>query len=157
MKKSYNDIKALKSDLKKDINAVLADEVFNEVRKCELEHLEEDVFSIYEPSIYERRRTGGLDDENNIIAQVNDGTLTVLNITQFNPGYGTSNKGVGLAELVNGGDGAGGYQYDYPFRIRVPYTEPRKFIDNTITELENTSKLNDALVKGLRKRGIDAN
>lgn len=153
MKKSYSDIKALKADLKKDINAVLADEVFNEVRKCEMEHIEEDIFSVYSPKIYQRRAVGGIDDEQNIVGSVKDMELTVENITEFNDDYGTYNSGRGLSTLINDGESLNGYFYDY----EGEFTQSRPFIDRTTEELENSNRLNNALSKGLKKRGIDAN
>ena len=152
MKKSYNDIKALKADLRKDINAVLADEVFNEVRKCELEHIEEDVFSVYNPKIYQRRTVGGINDEQNIVGSVRDMELTVENITEFNDDYGTYTHGRGLADLINDGEHLKGCFYDYAGE----FTKPRPFIDRTVEELENSNRLDNALIKGLRKKGIDA-
>lgn len=153
MKKSYNDIKTLKNDLKKDINAVLADEVFDEVRKCELEHVEEDVFSVYSPKIYQRRAVGGIDDEQNIVGTVKNMKLTVENITEFNDDYGTYNSGRGLSTLINDGEHLKNYFYDY----EGEFTKPRPFIDRTVEELENSNRLDNALIKGLRKKGIDAN
>lgn len=153
MKKSYNDIKALKADLKKDINAVLADEVFNEVRKCELEHIEEDVYSVYNPKIYKRRAVGGVSDPDSIVGSVKDMELTVANTAEFNDNYGSSNHGRGLAELINQGEMRGSFYYDYPGE----FTLPRPFIDRTVEELENSNRLDNALIKGLRKKGIDAN
>lgn len=153
MKKSYNDIKDLKNDLKKDINEVLADEVFSEVKKCELEHIEEDIFSVYSPKTYKRRAVGGINDEQNIVSSVKNMELTVANIVEFNDDYGSSNHGRGLADLINDGEHLKGYFYDYPGE----FTQPRPFIDRTIAELESTDRLNNAMVKGLRKRGIDAN
>lgn len=153
MKKSYSDIKALKADLKKDINAVLADEVFNEVRKCELEHIEQDVFSVYNPKIYQRRAVGGIDDPDNIVGSVQDMELTVVNTAEFNDDYGSSNHCRGLVDLINQGERRGSYYYDYPGE----FTQPRPFIDRTIEELENTDRLDSALIKGLRKRGIEVN
>lgn len=153
MKKSYNDIKALKADLKKDINAVLADEVFDEVRKCELEHVERDIFSVYSPKIYQRRAVGGIDDEQNIVGTVKNMELIVENITEFNDDYGTYNHGTGLVDLINDGEKKGGHFYDYPGE----FTQPRPFIDRTIAELENSNRLNNAMIKGLKKRGIEAN
>lgn len=155
MKKSYDDVKSLLSDLKSDIDSTLASEVLDEVRKCEIEHVQEDVLGVYNPCFYERRRNGGIDDPENIVGMVNNLTLSVTNVTPFNSGYGTKNHGVGLATLINGGDGAGGFEYDYPYRIRVSYTNARPFLDNTVRELEESNRLENALNKGLKSRGAN--
>ena len=153
MKKSYNDIKALKADLKKDINAVLADEVFNEIRKCELEHIDEDVYSVYNPKIYKRRAIGSISDPDNIVGSVKNMELIVMNTAEFNDDYGSSNHGRGLVDLINQGEMRGSYYYDYSGE----FIKPRPFIDRTVEELENSNRLNNAMIKGLRKKGIDVN
>lgn len=147
----YDDVDKLLNDIKSDIEDTLADEVLDEVRNIELKHVEEDVFSVYNPKIYERRRVGGIDDPDNIIGQVNNMELEVDNITKFNDGYFSSNHGVGLADLINDGDSFGGYFYDYPGE----FNQPRPFLDNTIDEIEDTDSVENALERGLRKRKYD--
>lgn len=149
MKNSYDEIDDLLSDLKYDIEDTLQDEVLDEVKKIEIEHVEKDVFSVYSPIIYSRRKTGGLDAPDNIIGTVENMELTVENITPFNDDYGSSNHGVGLADLVNDGDNLRGYFYDYP----GSFNQPRPFLDNTEEEIEQTEQIDNALEKGLNKRG----
>lgn len=153
--KHFTDIDALLADVQKSINKSLANEVMDAVRDVELSHIERDVLSVYSPSIYERRGSGGIDDERNIIGTVKDGRLTVDNVTPFNDDYGTRNKGTGLAYMINEG-GNSEHDYDYGFRgAEAPYSQPRPFIDNTIEELEKTEVIEDALAKGMKKDGID--
>lgn len=147
-KDTYDDINALLGDLKSDIEDTLAHEVLDEVKNIELRHIEDDVFSVYSPSIYKRRLTDGIDDPENIVGEVHDMILEVDNVTEFNDGYGTYNHGTGLAELINDGERRGGYYYDYPGE----FTQPRPFIDNTIDEIEHTDSVEKALVRGLKKR-----
>lgn len=151
MKNSYDDIDELLNDIKSDIEDTLMDEVLDKVKDIELKHVEDDVFSVYSPDIYERRGIGGIDDPNNIIGTVNNMQLEVDNITRFNSGYGTYNHGVGLAELINDGDSFNGYFYDYP----GSFNQPRPFIDNTAEEIEKTDSVENALANGLRKRNYD--
>lgn len=150
-KEIYDDVDALLQDLKSDIEDTLAKEVLDEVRDIEIRHIEDDVLSVYGPSIYERRISGGIDDPSNIIGETNDMILEVDNVTRFNDGYGTYNHGVGLASLINDGEKRGGFYYDYPGE----FTQPRPFIDNTIEEIEQTDSVESALAKGLRKRNYD--
>lgn len=151
MKKSYTDVNALLKDLKNDIEDTLAKEVFDEVRDIELRHVEEDVLSAYHPKIYQRRTTGGIADEKNIVGEFRDMQLVVDNITPFESGYGTYNHGVGLADLINDGESRNGYFYDYPGE----FTQPRPFIDNTIDEIEHTDFVENALKSGLKRHGYD--
>lgn len=150
-KNSYDDIDELLNDIRSDIEETLKDDVFDEVREIELEHIERDVLSAYTPKIYERRTSGGIDDPKNIVGYVKDMQLSVDNITQFNTGYGTKHRGTGLAQLINDGDSFNGYFYDYPGE----FNQPRPFIDNTIIEVEKTDRVESALEKGMRKRKYD--
>lgn len=151
MKDTYDDIDRLLNDLKSDIEDTLMDEVLDAVKDIELKHIEEDVFSVYSPSIYKRRATDGIDDPDNIVGKVNNMQLEVDNVTEFNNGYGTYNHGYGLAELINDGENLNGYFYDYP----GVFNQPRPFLDNTIDEIEKTDSVEHALAKGLQKRKYD--
>lgn len=150
-KNSYDDIDELLNDIRSDIEETLKDEVFDEVRDIELEHIERDVLSTYTPKIYERRDIGGIDDPKNIVGYVKDMQLSVDNITQFNTGYGTKHRGTGLAQLINDGDSFNGYFYDYPGE----FNQPRPFLDHTILEVEQSNRVENALEKGMRKRKYD--
>ena len=126
-------------------------EVLDEVKEIELKHIKEDVFDIYSPKIYQRRAVGGISDPDNIVGEVNDMQLEVENVARFNDDYGTYNHGIGLADLINDGENRNGYFYDYPGE----FTQPRPFIENTIEEIERTNSVENALGKGLKKRGYD--
>lgn len=153
--KHFTDINALLADVQKSINKSLKNEVMDAVREVELSHIERDVLSVYTPSIYERRGSGGIEDMRNIIGTVKDGRLTVENVTPFNEDYGTRNRGTGLGYMINEG-GNSEHDYDYGFRtIEAPYSQPRQFIDNTIEELDKTEIIEDALAKGMKKDGIN--
>ncbi len=151
MKENYTDIDSLLRDLKSDIEDTLMDEVLDEVREIELQHIEDDVLGVYSPKIYQRRGIGGIDDPDNIVGCIEDMQLVVDNVARFNDGYGTYNHGVGLADLINDGSGKNGAFYDYDGE----FTRPRPFLDNTIEEIEHTDSVEDALAKGLRKRNYD--
>lgn len=150
-KSNYDDIDELLNDLKSDIEDTLMDEVLDEVKDIEIKKVQDDVFSAYSPKIYERRGTHGIDDPDNIVGTVNNMQLEVDNVTQFNEGYFSNNKGLGLADLINDGNSLSGYFYDYP----GSFEQPRRFIDDTIEEVEQTDKVENALANGLRKRNYD--
>lgn len=148
---TYDDVDTLLKDLKSDIEDTLMDEVLDEIRNIEIEQVEEDVFSVYSPSIYKRRLHDGLDDPDNIVGKIHNMELEVDNITEFNDDYGTYNRGRGLPGLINDGEGKSGFFYDY----QGEFTQPRPFIDNTIEEIEQTDLVENALAKGLKKRNYD--
>lgn len=152
MKNSYDDVDELLNDIKSDIQDTLLDEVLDEVKRIELEHVKDDVFSVYKPSIYERRNSSGIDDPDNIVGEVYDGVrLEVDNVTRFNDGYGTYNHGTGLSDLINEGSTTDGYFYDYPGE----FNNARPFINNTIDDIERTDDVENALAKGLKRRKYD--
>lgn len=153
--KHFTDINALLADAQNSINKALRNEVMDAVREVELRHVERDVLSVYTPSIYERRGSGGIEDVRNIIGTVKDGRLTVENVTPFNEDYGTRNQGNTLAYMINEG-GNSEHDYEYGFRgAEAVYANPRPFIDNTVEELDETEIIEDALAKGMKKDGID--
>ncbi len=148
MKDLYDDVEELLKSLEADIEDTLMHEVLDEVKEIELRHVEDDVFDVYKPKIYERRDSGGINDPDNIVGTVQNMELEVENITPFASGYGTWNRGIGLTELINDGNSTSGYFYDYPGE----FNQPRPFLDNTIEEIERTDDVEDALAKGLNKR-----
>lgn len=150
MKDLYDDVEELLKSLETDIEDTLMHEVLDEVKEIELRHVEEDVLDVYTPKIYERRGIGegGIDDPDNIVGTVENMELEVENITPFASGYGTWNRGVGLAELINDGNNTSGFFYDY----YGEFNRPRPFIDNTADEIERTDDVENALAKGLNKR-----
>lgn len=150
-KDTYDDLDTLLKDLKADIEDTLMDEVLDEVKNIEIEHIEQDVFSVYSPSIYKRRLSDGIDDPDNIVCEVRDLQLKVENVAEFDDGYGTYNHGRGLADLVNDGERKSGFFYDY----HGEFERVRPFIDNTIDEIEQTDSVENAIAKGLKKRNYD--
>lgn len=87
MKKSFKEWDDLMNDIKSDIDDVLSEEVFDEVRDIEIEHIQSDVFNQYTPEIYERRSVNGIDDPRNIVGYEKNMHLSVVNEAQFNDGY----------------------------------------------------------------------
>lgn len=140
----------LLKDLKSNIEETLLDEVLDEVKEIELRHIEQDVL-VYSPKIYKRRSNGGISDPDNIVGEVNNMELEVENVTRFNDDYGTYNHGTGLADLINEGNNRNGYFYDYSGE----FEQPRPFLENTEEEIERGSSVENALSKGLKRRGYD--
>lgn len=147
-------LKALEKHLKEQIQDVLQNEVLEQVRKTELEAIDDIVYGAGTPKVYQRRKNDlGLSDPGNMIPLMTDDgmTLQVHNMTAFNKEYGTENQGMGLDELVEYGDGGGGFQYDYGLGW---WSHARPFTQETIDRLNNSKEHLDQLWAGLRRRGI---
>ncbi len=147
MSKRYTNLNNLISDVKSDIDKSLKNEVFDEIRAIELEHVQKDVLDVYSSKDYVRRHQMGIDDPQNIVGVVSGGELVVDNVTPFNSDYFTANKGIGLAELINYGNGR--FYYDYP----GAFERPRPFIDRARIEVAKSDRVKKALEKGMNKKG----
>ena len=112
-----------------------------------MEHVQKDVLDVYSPKDYVRRHQMGIDDPQNIVGVVSGGELVVDNVTPFNSDYFTANKGIGLAELINYGNGR--FYYDYP----GAFERPRPFIDRARIEVAKSDRVKKALEKGMNKKG----
>lgn len=137
--------------MEKDIEDTLSNEVLKKTKEVIMKHVEKDVFKQYEPKIYKRREYGGLDDPDTIIGTVDNMELNVEDIADFASGYGTFNRGRGLARLVNDGEGKSGFYYDYD----GIFTQERPFWDNAEDEITSSDIIENALGNGLKKRGYD--
>ena len=111
----------------------------------QISQIQEKVYGVYNPEVYERRYgNGGLMDEENIKGEVKKGDLTVENKTPPNPEArdgATVDKN--LIEVIETGIG---YDYDNP--------GARPFIDATIQALRASGAIVNALKIGLEKQGI---
>ena len=146
-------LKELRNYIEKCIDDSLENEVLETVKKIEISHVDEDVFDVYSPSVYERRGVLGIDDPDNIVGNISqNGVLEVENITEFNPEYETENLGLGLVKLIEYGHGTSGYFYDYP--TSKDFTEPRPFISNTKKEIKEYKSHVIAMKSGLEKHQI---
>ena len=146
-------LKELRKVVEKAIDDSLENEVFEATRSEEIKSIEIDVFAVYTPKIYERRAFGVINDEENIVHdEVKNGTIKIENITEFNPGYETENKGPELATLVEYGHGGKDYYYDYP--SSDDFCDPRPFIANTRKRLKKSGKHKEALKNGLKRSNI---
>ncbi len=146
-------LKELRKAVEKAVDDSLKKEVFEVVRGEEIKSIETDVFAVYTPEIYERRAFGGIDDEENITHDtVKNGTIKIENITEFNQGYETANKGPELAVLIEYGHGGKDYYYDYPSSDE--FCDPRPFINNTRKRLKKSGKHKEALKNGLIRNHV---
>jgi hypothetical protein len=145
----------IESKIRAAIAETLQTDVYQIIKNVEKQHVESDVYAVYSPIIYSRRgMSGGLSaDENIVLNVISDTQIEITNETPANPDYfGTTDKD--LAELVEFGHGYNGYKYDY--LQDSPYVYPRPFTENTVEDLNQNKQHIDAMVKGLRKAGLDA-
>lgn len=158
---SFNSLSDLEKYIRGAIKNSLKNEVFETVRDVEQQHIDDDVYGVYKPAMYKRRKTdrGLIADDSIKKTMIGDDTLQVTNIAKPNPiGYPQSQvttKGKNLAMLVEGGDGASGF-YDFPSDDEDAYMNPRPFTQNTIEELATTGKHIKALQDGLKRNKIDS-
>lgn len=145
MKKGIQSLDELKRAIEDALDGILETNVTAAVRETELKKIEENVYSVYSPNVYERRESrGGLGDGDNIKGSASKGTLTVVNTTPPNPNArdgATTDKN--LIEVIETGHG---YDYDNP--------GPRPFIEPTIKALIDSKACQKALVEGLANRGF---
>jgi hypothetical protein len=159
---SFKDLDSLMKHIAKKIDESLADEVSSMVKETEQKHTYSDVYAKYnvtshgwsEPYVYDRRISdGGLADTDNMVATVNDGILTVTNVTKGKDGLDN------LVGLIEYGDKAGYGEYNYKTNrdgTAYQYLNPRPFIENTRQEIKDKGLAKKSLVEGLKNRGIDA-
>ena len=157
-------LKALEKHLKEQIDDVLRDEVAKTVKQTEQSAIYDVVYGAYgslatnEPKEYRRRydKKGGLASIQNMESGVVAGMLHVTNNTPFDDGYNTDNHGIGLDELVEYGDGGGGFSYEWPVGTNTfgDFYSPRPFTEETIDRLDATGDHIESLKNGLRRRGI---
>ena len=80
MAKTVNSIAALQKEMQRRINIALEGEAKQVVEDTIKKHVQDDVLGAYEPVMYERRGSGGIDDETNIKSTVRDHVLTVKDV-----------------------------------------------------------------------------
>ena len=157
--KSWN---ALMNAVKKRVEQTLKNEVFEEVRDVYQKHIDEDVYDVHSPTVYQRRDIGGgLIADENIIGDVNDFVLAVKDIAPLNTSISNSGKQKSysdtyLANIIENGLANTGHAKNLFNRdmSSEPWANPRPFTQNTINDLKTNKQHIEALKEGLKKRGI---
>ncbi|MWV44974.1 hypothetical protein GRF59_15230 [Paenibacillus sp. HJL G12] len=134
-------MKQLESLIKKKVSNALMTDVAPRAKNTMKEKIDDCVYSVYSPTMYEREKeNGGLtDDANILISLIGDTTLSV----ESHRMDGDRN----VSEIVESGVG---YQYDFEYNGR-----PRRFTEATREELRDTGSHIAALYSGLKKQGLD--
>ena len=150
-------LKELEKELQKRIDYVLLTDVTDVVTEIMIEHINNDVYAVYEPRTYRRRmNNGGLSSPDNINSSIEGDTLIVENNTMANPyifidgidiPVMSINAGKELTPIIEMGEP---YEFDWGLN-----NIPRPFIHNTIAEIKANNYHVRALKEGLRKQGIE--
>ena len=142
-KNSYDDIEELYADLLNEIKNTVADEIAKEMKKIEQEVIDRNVYSVFSPKVYERRKDdGGLRSEDNMVEGISiDGDSVIVeveNMTTGNERYNDYWKGE-IQPLIESGS--------YMWNGKMP--PPRPFIDDAQREVDNRIEkiVEDALNK----------
>jgi hypothetical protein len=133
----YINQQVLPKTLKEDVGEKL-------VRPKMKENIQSEVYDVYEePVIYKRlRENGGLMDDANIIVEMIDNNTVSIESHRMD-----DNRNVSV--IVETGVG---YNEDWSF----PYTHKgRPFVETTRDELRNDGSVEHAIVKGLKRLGIN--
>ena len=153
--------KYLENEVLKAVDDVLVTDVTQEIKNEEVKVINEVVYGAYEsPTQYERRYSdGGIADPDNMIPiSYGPGTMVIANVAPFNSGYGTSNSGEGLAELIEYGNEGSSYKYDYNMLgegTEGDYRVPRPFTKVTANNLRANKRHIQALKNGLKSKGFE--
>ena len=154
--------KQIQEDIQKAVADTLQNEVFELVRDVMISHVYTDVYDVYDPTVYRRRRGNqGLSDEDNIVYEIeNRGSLVVWNIAKYNPyrngrpvftSFSTEKRKTNILQTLII-DGYQNYSGD------APYALPRPFIANAARDLSKNGKhyndLQEAFDDGLKRHGI---
>ena len=147
----YSSYEALFAALQQSINETMVDEVATVAKETMQAEIQDVVYGVYTPKVYERRYdNGGLIDEENYHSElVADGTVAITNDTPINSAYGGDDS-TSLTEQIITGQG-----YTYQGYGSGAYLQPRDFIAATEDDLIQTGAHVEALKVGLSKRGFE--
>jgi len=136
--KTQQDLIKFLQKLNQPIAKALIDDVAKTVKQIQKEKVKEEVYDVYEPTMYSR--TGLLGSEESMKSElINETTLVVENVR--------SDGDRNVAEVVESGVG-----YNFGFEYAGV---PRPFTEATREELKATGAHKAALYSGLKKQGIN--
>jgi hypothetical protein len=161
----FKSLTELNKYLQKQIKDALNNEVSEVVKSEEQKKVKTEVYDKYnvvkgeqkEPYVYQRRgSSGGLSDKKNMknrVKNIKDGAeLSVENRTKG------QDENIYIADLVEGGDGSFGLDYDYKSNrdgTQGQYLQARPFQQRTVEALEQSGEHVEAMKKGLIRNGLD--
>ncbi|MEJ3719118.1 hypothetical protein WGM54_13945 [Paenibacillus polymyxa] len=137
----FNNLTDLMKQLDEQIAETLKVDVGNTAKEIMKDKIQEEVYSVYSPTVYHRQgEHGGLTDDENIeVTMISKDTVSIKSKRM--------DDGRNVSEVVETGQG---YEYSFSYAgVARPFTEA------TREELENNGAVEAALYKGLRKKGLD--
>lgn len=135
--KTQQDLIKFLQKLNQPIGKALVNDVARTVKQVQKEKVKEEVYDVYEPTMYSR--TGLLGSEESMKSElINDTTLVIENVR--------SDGDRNVAEVVESGVG-----YNFGFEYAGV---PRPFTEATREELRNTGAHKVSMYKGLKRQGI---
>lgn len=155
MAKTVSSIAALQKEMQRRINIALEGDIKNEVEGCLKKHIQQDIMNAYEPVMYERRSSGGIDDETNIVSTVRERELKVRDVAKLEgpriDGYTASGSSATEFSKLLEGYGKG---IANPWGSRYTrWRKPRPFITNTKEEIARpNSQANARIKKAIKKQ-----
>ncbi|MDR1629235.1 MAG: hypothetical protein LBS36_03350 [Oscillospiraceae bacterium] len=149
-------LEELNKVLRKKITESLKADVFESIKEVEKKHINSDIYDVYEPTWYTRRKSnGGLIDDSNFICDIDESALSlnVINVTPPNESvlgtpYDSSNKTALLSWIESGSVPNIFNNNDYA------WMHPRPFVKNSIDDLLINKQHIKILKEGLLKRGL---
>lgn len=136
---TFNDLTSLFAYVEKVKKNAMETEVANQVKETLSENVITEVYDQYTPSRY--KRTGGLYQEGNMESKmIDEDTLSVRSTRQ----EGSRD----IVQIIESGKG-------YYSRSLDEEIGPRPFHEKTAQELREKDLVERALIKGMKKQGID--
>lgn len=163
---TFTNLKDAVDYVKNTTKNIVKTEVAEIVKEEESEVIKTTVLGVYEPTIYERRKSGGIDDVANMKDYYEESadsiSLTIQNETPPTDGY--PNVVDNLAGMIEYGDNKGYGNYGYTRNMggeaygsvtAYLYLEDRPFEEITKEHLEETGIVNKAVGNLLKRKGIN--
>lgn len=163
----------LEKVLKEKIEFAMITEVSDIVDEAILDHIQTDVYDVYDPMEYVRRYSdGGLGDKDNLYTSIkidkNEISMETMNLVQGSKYHRvgerrkiSKNYKKPIAELIEYGSNSP-IDYEHPFdkdRAKPPFLSinglRRPFMENTVEQLREDQWHVGALQVGLVKQGIE--
>lgn len=139
----FDSIEELCNYLKnEELPRILLTDVYDKVAEIEQESIDTEVYDVYNPRKYIRRKTeGGLQDKDNIQPDVDLGgddlTLEIINMTTVSPDSDDYSQGTYLDELIEYGK----------HEMATPYDMPRPYTQVTQDKIDNNPKLIESIIE----------
>ena len=142
MDKNFNDVQTLMEYVYDQVEQVLFGQIYEFVMNKLFESIEQNVFAVYEPIVYERRSLneesqGLLNDWLTLEGGSKENPIMIIENTATKV---WENSGSSLAELI---------EYGSPKSQGQPWLEPRPFIEPVMEELKASGDLERILQQSL--------